>query len=182
VKPKVGGHFNFKHGSLFILHPRDEKPTIRYGLEKYGSRFFKHSCKGVKNIKNGLSIGIAFRTTKHLAEVNSDTGCVVLNNTLEINIIGIGSEKKMKTDSKKEAERKESLKRDKVIIESYWSGQREVDELHIKSLWKKCKEKHFRSRARFALQGKWLLWDTLWTSPCYSHRTMATPWTNPPPQ
>jgi hypothetical protein len=143
VKPKVGGHFNFKHGSLFILHPRDEKPTIRYGLEKYGRRFFKHSCKGVKNIKNGLSIGIAFRTTKHLAEVNSDTGCVVLNNNLDINIIGIGSEKKMKTDSKKEAERKESLKRDKAI-ESYWSGQKEVDELHIKSLWKIWKEKIFR--------------------------------------
>ena len=143
MKPKVWGHFNFKHGSLFILHPRDEQPTIRYGLEKYGRRFFKHSCKGVKNIKNGLSIGIAFRTTKYLAEVNSDTGCVILNNNLDINIIGIGSEKKMKTDSKKEAERKESLKRDKAI-ESYWSGQKEVDELHIKSLWKIWKEKIFR--------------------------------------
>ena len=82
VKPKVRGHFNFKHGSLFILHPRDEKPTIRYSLEKYGHTFFKHSCKGVKNIENGLSIGIAFRATKHLVEVNSENGCVVLNNNL----------------------------------------------------------------------------------------------------
>jgi len=142
VKPKVGGHFIFKHGSLFILHPRDEKPTIRYGLEKYGRTFFKHSCKGVESVENGLSIGIVFRTTKHLAEVNSDTGCVVLNNNLDINIIGIESDKKPKKDTKKESERRVFFNRDKMI-ESYWSGQKEVDELHIKSLWKKRKEKHF---------------------------------------
>ena len=29
VKPFVGGHFDLKHGSLFILHPSDEKPSVR---------------------------------------------------------------------------------------------------------------------------------------------------------
>ena len=156
VKPTVGGHFYFKHGSLFILHPRDEKPTIRYGLQEYGRTFFKHSCKGVKRMENGMSIGIVFRSTKHLAEVQSNTGCIVLNNNLDMNMIGIETDKKMKTRRKKEEERKANLERDQVI-ECYWSGkvhpknikskkekyQKEVDEANMKRLWKKCKETHF---------------------------------------
>lgn len=83
VTPKVGGHFDLKHGSLFILHPSDEKPSVRPSLEEYSRTFFKHSCKGVKEGEGEMSIGIAFRTTKHLVEVQSDTGCVVLNDNLD---------------------------------------------------------------------------------------------------
>jgi hypothetical protein len=122
VKPTVGGHFDFKHGLLFILHHRDEKPTIRDGLEEYGRTFFKHSCNGVKRMENGMSIGIAFRSTKHLAEVQSNTGCIVLNNNLDMNTIGIEIDKKTKTHRKKEEERKANLERDQVI-ECYWSGK-----------------------------------------------------------
>ncbi len=45
-----------------------------------------------------MSIGIAFRTTKHLVEVQSDTGCVVLNDNLDMNIIGIEINEKKKTN------------------------------------------------------------------------------------
>jgi hypothetical protein len=73
-------------------------------------------------MENGMSIGIAFRSTKHLAEVQSNTGCIVLNNNLDMNTIGIEIDKKTKTHRKKEEERKANLERDQVI-ECYWSGK-----------------------------------------------------------
>jgi hypothetical protein len=156
VTPKVGGHFDLKHGSLFILHPSDETPSVRHSLEEYSRTFFKHSCKGVKGGEGEMSIGIAFRTTKHLVEVQSDTGCVVLNDNLDMNIIGIEINEKKKTNMEKEEERKIILERNQMI-ECYWSGdfnpknikskvenkRKEVDELNIQRLWKKCRNTHF---------------------------------------
>jgi hypothetical protein len=61
VKPSIGGYFNLKHGSLFILNPNDEKPSIRNSLKKYGCTFYKHNCDEVKEKKGGMmSIGICF--------------------------------------------------------------------------------------------------------------------------
>ena len=103
-----------------------------------------------------MSIGIAFRSTKHLVEVQSDTGCVVLNDNLDMNIIGIEINEKKKTNKEKEEERKIIFERNQMI-ECYWSGdfnpknikskvenkRKEVDELNIQRLWKKCRNTHF---------------------------------------
>ena len=48
--------FNLTHGSLFVLHPNDEKPLVRPFCSKNEPSFFKHSCKGVA--KGRMSLGI----------------------------------------------------------------------------------------------------------------------------
>jgi hypothetical protein len=156
VEPKVGGHFDLEHGSLFILHPSDEKPSVCESLEEYGHTFFKHNCNGVKRMEDGMSIGIAFCSTKHLAEVQSDTGCVVLDDNLDMNMIGTKINKKRKSNKDKEEEMKANLERDHMI-ECYWLGQvhpknikskennkrKDIDEVNIQRLWKKCSDTHF---------------------------------------
>ena len=86
VNPEVSEHFDFEHGRLFILHPSDEKPSFRDGLKKYGRTFYKHSCFGISGTEDGMSIGIVFRATSHLTEVQSETGQVVLDDFLQMKI------------------------------------------------------------------------------------------------
>ena len=100
VNPEVSEHFDFEHGRLFILHPSDEKPSFRDGLKKYGRTFYKHSCFGISGTEDGMSIGIVFRATSHLTEVQSETGQVVLDDFLQLNVIGINEDKE-KTRKKK---------------------------------------------------------------------------------
>ena len=61
--------FCLKHGSLFILHPRDEITMLRTIFDEYCSTYFKHG--NVFFGKDGISIGLAFRTTFRTANVNA---------------------------------------------------------------------------------------------------------------
>jgi hypothetical protein len=67
--------FDLTHGSLFVLHPNDEKPLVRPFCNKNESSFFKHSCKGVA--RGQMSLGIIFRSVSHFCQVDKRTGCVV---------------------------------------------------------------------------------------------------------
>lgn len=69
--------FQLTHGSLFVLHPSDEETILREYFDTCSRTFFKHGnvCFG----KNGLSIGLVFRTTraKFAKEVFANTGRLV---------------------------------------------------------------------------------------------------------
>ena len=67
--------FHLTHGSLFLLHPNDEKPLVRPFCNKNKFSFFKHSCKGVA--RGQMSLGIVFRSVSHFCQVDKRTGCVV---------------------------------------------------------------------------------------------------------
>ena len=71
--------FCLKHGSLFILHPRDEITMLRIIFDEYCSTYFKHG--NVFFGKDGISIGLAFRTTFRTANVNAETGQFILETT-----------------------------------------------------------------------------------------------------
>ena len=71
--------FDLVHGTLFLLHPKDERPFICAWYAEYNKTFFKHSCNGVGKGKNGcMSLGIAMRVVCHTHEVVSDSGRLVL--------------------------------------------------------------------------------------------------------
>lgn len=72
---RIYKRFILKHGSLFVLHPEDEKPIIRllFGQEAVKS-FYKHGVSVTKVSKNSASIALAFRITNHSTFVNTATG------------------------------------------------------------------------------------------------------------
>ena len=63
------------HGSLFYLHPDDEKALLRDYFDEVQLSFWKHGK--VFFGKDGLSIGIAFRQTTSVQECNKETGQVL---------------------------------------------------------------------------------------------------------
>ena len=67
------------HGSLFVLHPNDEKPLVRSFCNTNVPSYFKHTCKGVA--EDQMSLGIVFRSVSHLCQVNKRTGCAILDNS-----------------------------------------------------------------------------------------------------
>ena len=77
IEKKFPTHtFSLKHGSLFILHPRDEETILREYFDKCSLTYFKHGK--VFFGEEGISIGLAFRTTFRHAEVNAKTGQIVM--------------------------------------------------------------------------------------------------------
>ena len=67
------------HGTLFLLHPEDERPFIWSGRKQYGATFFKHISDGIRTNENAtMSLGIAFRVTCHSHEVWKKSGALVL--------------------------------------------------------------------------------------------------------
>jgi len=69
------------HGSLFVLHPKDEETVLRQYFHDTKSTFFKHGK--IMFGRKGLSIGLAFRTTVHYKEVEAETGKLVLRDEIE---------------------------------------------------------------------------------------------------
>jgi hypothetical protein len=75
--------FKLSHGTLFVLHPQDEVPLVRKFNKKEELSFFKHSSNGV--MKGGMSLGIVFRSTRNLCEVNKKMGCVFFLMKMKVN-------------------------------------------------------------------------------------------------
>ena len=69
--------FSLTHGSLFILHPSDEETFLRNYFDQQHGTYFKHG--NVFFGKDGITIGLAFRTTFRSAVVNAQTGQFVLS-------------------------------------------------------------------------------------------------------
>lgn len=69
--------FSLTHGSLFVLHPKDEQTIIREYFDDISGTYFKHG--NVLFGKDGLSIGLVFRTTRpeFAKQVFMDSGCLV---------------------------------------------------------------------------------------------------------
>ena len=68
--------FELKHGSLFVLHPKDEETVLCEFFEEKDPTYFKYG-----NIifgKQGLSMGLAFRATVDSREVDIDIRKLVL--------------------------------------------------------------------------------------------------------
>ena len=66
------------HGTLFLLHPEDERPFIRRCYVNYGPTFFKHSSQGLGRGVGSLSLGIAMHATWRSEEVHIDSGRMAL--------------------------------------------------------------------------------------------------------
>ena len=154
------GCIELAHGSLFILDPRTEKPEFRHGLEKYGRTFFKHSCKGIKEKKAGMSIGIVFRATIHLAEVHCNTGLVVLDDKLNLKMMGVKEEREKKKKTNKEIEEEKKMFQERnEILKHYMAGKthpmnmkakknqrKGIDEPKVRKLWEKCRVAYLSMR------------------------------------
>ncbi len=109
--------FELSHGTLFVLHPQDEVPLVRKLNEKDEQTFFKHSSKGIKG-GGGMSLGIVFRSTVSLCEVNKKTGCLL--HSCE----------------------KEQTEKDRVLLDYCSSENKKIDEKELESKWKQCEEKN----------------------------------------
>ena len=48
--PRENQEFNLRHGTLFLLHPEDERPFIREWCPQYGKTFFKHGSDGLEKM------------------------------------------------------------------------------------------------------------------------------------
>jgi hypothetical protein len=66
-----------------VLHPQDEVPLVRKFNKKEELSFFNHSSNGV--MKGGMSLGIVFRSTRNLCEVNKKMGCVFFLMKMKVN-------------------------------------------------------------------------------------------------
>lgn len=92
--------YQLKHGTLFLLHPNDEKTVLRSFFKKLDSRktFVKHSSTGVYLAKDGLSIGLVFRTVNVWKEVDIETGKVVMSPELEREVSSVTRKRKRVLD------------------------------------------------------------------------------------
>lgn len=70
--------FQMTHGSLFQLHPEDERDQLRICLEDQFISYFKHGAKF--RDKNGMSVAIIVRSTVHVNQFRADTGKLVCDN------------------------------------------------------------------------------------------------------
>jgi hypothetical protein len=111
--------FNLTHGSLFVLHPNDEKPLVRPFCNTNESTFFKHSCKGVA--RGQMSLGIVFRSVSHFCQVNKSTGCAVSD-------VSDGARRSIA---------------DNAVIKYFNGKMKEEDENNFRCVWNSCKNKHF---------------------------------------
>jgi len=121
--------FDMKNGSLFFLHPKDEKLLERDFYHLGDHTFFKHGCDGVYCDKGGLSLGLVFRVSIHSREVYSDTGKLVL--TPEEIEQGKNPPKFTVADN---------------FLNEYLQDEsrKAQDDDHRKSLWLSVREKYFK--------------------------------------
>ena len=77
-KPKI---IKLSHGTVFMLHPSDEKDSSRIINGESCVSHFRHKSKGVKGRDGSLSIGFVFRCTKSRQLVNKFTGQYIINKT-----------------------------------------------------------------------------------------------------
>ena len=64
--------FKLNHGDMFVLHPDDERPSMRNKKDTTINTFFQHG--DVRLNSDGFSIGLAFRSSHHIMSVRNDTG------------------------------------------------------------------------------------------------------------
>jgi hypothetical protein len=115
--------FTFSHGTLFLLHPRDEASVIRNFFEDHGITFFKHSSPGVCD--GAMSLGLVFRTVCHSHEVDKLTGQLVSGQYATTNHIFTECE---------------------AMINTYMqSEQSTIDDDKLKYKWYDCKHTHFKT-------------------------------------
>lgn len=118
--------FDLDHGTLFVLHPDDEKTIIREYFHQDHKTFWQHYSSGLLKDGSGLSLGLVFRTSVHYKLVYKDTGMMVL------------SKAQKKTDSKKHSKNTTKLN---VYLNNH--NEKEKDDLKIKSLYEGMKDEHF---------------------------------------
>ncbi len=71
--------FTMKHGSLFLLHHKDEKDMFRTAFSEEFRTFFMHKSKGLlKKERDGISFSLVFRCCVHMKQVWKKTGLLVL--------------------------------------------------------------------------------------------------------
>ena len=80
IKEEGRHFFELEHGTLFLLHPGDERPFVRAWCPEHGPTFFKHSSKGLGK-GNGMSLGIAMRFVCQINEV-TDSGSLIMNDCI----------------------------------------------------------------------------------------------------
>ena len=66
--------FKLQHGTLFVLHPDDEKTIFRVCFDTDHKTFWQHGSSGVFHEKMGMSLGLVFRISTHTREVYKTTG------------------------------------------------------------------------------------------------------------
>ena len=111
--------FDLTHGSLFVLHPNDEKPLVRPFCSKNEPSFFKHSCKGVA--RGQMSLGIVLRSVSHFCQVDKRTGCAVSD-------VSDGARRSIA---------------DNAVITYFNDKRKKEDENRFRCVWNMCKNKHF---------------------------------------
>ena len=75
-KPKI---IKLEHGTVFMLHPKDEEDLSRIIKGVKCNAHFRHKSRGVKGRQGSLSIGFVFRCTKSCQLVNKFTGQYIIN-------------------------------------------------------------------------------------------------------
>lgn len=124
VTEEEGRHyFELEHGTLFLLHPEDERPFVRAWCPQHGSTFFKHSSKGLGTENGGLSLGIVMRFVCQSKEVVTDSGSLILGDD--------------------EFSRK--CRDSETMLQNYLAMEEEkkANEQELKKMWIKCLADHF---------------------------------------
>lgn len=70
--------FQLTHGSLFQLHPEDERDQLRTCLDEKFISYYKHGAR--YKARNGISVAIIVRSTVHVHQFRADTGKFVGHN------------------------------------------------------------------------------------------------------
>lgn len=66
--------FELTHGSLLVIHHKDEETIIREAFGRYKT-FFKHGSSGLVIVhENGMSLGLVLRSVTHFGLVDSSSG------------------------------------------------------------------------------------------------------------
>ncbi len=132
IEEEEGRHFfDLEHGTLFLLHPKDEQPFDRAWCPQNGLTFFKHSSQGVGKGKGGnISLGIAMRVICHYNEVVFDSGRLILKDEF------FPKEKQHESINHWHSE---------TILQDYLAKreQKKSDETELMNKWKKCLEDYF---------------------------------------
>jgi hypothetical protein len=126
IKEEGRHFFELEHGTLFLLHPEDERPFVRAWCPEHGPTFFKHSSKGLGK-GNGMSLGIAMRFVCQINEV-TDSGSLIMNDCIF----------------------PEKYRDSETMLQNYLANEDEKKsrEREYMMMWKKCLEKHFNVHHR----------------------------------
>jgi len=124
VAEEEGRHyFELEHGTLFMLHPEDERPFVRAWCPQHGSTFFKHSSKGLGKGNGGLSLGIVMRFVCQYREVVTDSGSLILGDQFF----------------------PEKYRDSETMLQNYLAMEEEkkANDREFKKMWTKCLADHF---------------------------------------